>query len=317
MYFPYLRGRQNELIALRELIESDKLSRKIIPIIEPVRLSPTLVSTLNAFVDTEREIAVIFNPLVGAFKKEWYTAEYDPRKSGYKKEFTELYPNEYIIKAVIMSNNKDMETALSNFYEWEVEKTDLLVVNNNRDLLDDYLEMFSVEHPRFTLIPDMTSFRRRTSNSKVLLDDKFKKASRNSDYDAEPEFFSDDHLFYKEEYSGFSDYSIIGEDYQDDGFAPFAVAIHIVYFNDKNELYVQHFLSDSNEDRKDPALKFYEAVSKIASWYENNAEAKATDGLKTLLDHYDYETYPGLGALKKYSLKHHLELIGDYLDGDA
>lgn len=46
MYFPYLRGRQYELIALRELLANNKLGNNVIPIIEPVRLSPTLISTL-------------------------------------------------------------------------------------------------------------------------------------------------------------------------------------------------------------------------------------------------------------------------------
>lgn len=39
MYFPYLRGRQYELIALRELINNDKLSEHVTPIIEPVKVS--------------------------------------------------------------------------------------------------------------------------------------------------------------------------------------------------------------------------------------------------------------------------------------
>ena len=36
MYFPYLRGRQFELIALRDLVDKGVLSDKIIPIIEPL-----------------------------------------------------------------------------------------------------------------------------------------------------------------------------------------------------------------------------------------------------------------------------------------
>ena len=56
MYFPYLRGRQYELIALRELLENNKLSNNVIPIIEPVRLSPTLVSTLEGFKDRGEEV---------------------------------------------------------------------------------------------------------------------------------------------------------------------------------------------------------------------------------------------------------------------
>lgn len=43
MYFPYLRGRQFELIALRELLEGKRISEKVIPIIEPVKPSSTLL----------------------------------------------------------------------------------------------------------------------------------------------------------------------------------------------------------------------------------------------------------------------------------
>lgn len=50
MYFPYLRGRQFELIALRELIENDCINSSIIPIIEPVKPTATLLKTIEAFV---------------------------------------------------------------------------------------------------------------------------------------------------------------------------------------------------------------------------------------------------------------------------
>lgn len=42
MYFPYLRGKQEELLALQELLNNDRLSEKIIPVIEPVKMSSTL-----------------------------------------------------------------------------------------------------------------------------------------------------------------------------------------------------------------------------------------------------------------------------------
>ena len=47
MYFPYLRGRQNELLCLRELLETDRLYDSIIPIIEPVRCSSTFFMTIK------------------------------------------------------------------------------------------------------------------------------------------------------------------------------------------------------------------------------------------------------------------------------
>ncbi len=43
MYFPYLRGRQNELLCLRELLDRNKLSDTIVPVIEPVRCNSTFL----------------------------------------------------------------------------------------------------------------------------------------------------------------------------------------------------------------------------------------------------------------------------------
>lgn len=59
MYFPYLRGRQYELLALRELIGNDKLSDKIIPVIEPVKITSTLLSTIKAFTDNNKNLSLL------------------------------------------------------------------------------------------------------------------------------------------------------------------------------------------------------------------------------------------------------------------
>lgn len=67
MYFPYLRGRQFELLALRELAENSLICKHIIPIIEPVKLSSTLLKTLECFIASNRDVAVIHNPQVGNF----------------------------------------------------------------------------------------------------------------------------------------------------------------------------------------------------------------------------------------------------------
>ena len=70
MYFPYLRGRQFELIALRELVEKDVLSSRIIPIIEPVKLSSTLVKTIETYGVNNKQLAFITNPKVGSFNND-------------------------------------------------------------------------------------------------------------------------------------------------------------------------------------------------------------------------------------------------------
>ena len=70
MYLPYLRGRQNELLCLRELLDAGKLSQKVIPIIEPVKFSSTLFSTLVKFIEMNHPVIVVRNPKVGSFRDE-------------------------------------------------------------------------------------------------------------------------------------------------------------------------------------------------------------------------------------------------------
>ena len=53
MYFPYLRGRQFELIAVRSLLEMNILHDKIIPIIESVKLRSTFFKTFTSFTELQ------------------------------------------------------------------------------------------------------------------------------------------------------------------------------------------------------------------------------------------------------------------------
>lgn len=308
MYFPYVRGRQYELLALRELIVSDLLSPFILPIVEPVKLSSTLSKTMEEFVLKERQVGIVCNPAVGSFNNDMRNIEKDLNK----QRFLSLLNNPLVIKTHIMKQNSE-----KLFSKWEeargVEKKDWIIINNNRDYIEIYQNIFKDTPPKYVLVPD--DFRRKVRKNKILFEDRFEKKDRNSDYQKNnDEFFSEDHLFcYEEGFDGFGDYSIIGQDYLEAGFAPYAVAIHIVYFTTDKTLRVHHFVSDSNDDIQNPAKKFYEAVSKLAKWVEEN-NIFITTGLSLFLEHYRNQTYPGLGSVKKLSLMHHLELVGKYLD---
>lgn len=314
MYFPYVRGRQYELLALRELNENNLLGDYVIPIIEPVKLSPTLIKTMTAFIKDNHPLSVIRNPIVGGFLKDLKAVEENSKEEEYKNNFLNQYNDSVIIKSIVMQKN-----ASSLLRHWDscgVDKSELLVINTEREYLDLYDQLFSGIVPRFVLLPDESAFRRKVRHHKVLLEDKFEKQSRNADYQEQTdEFFSDAHLYFKEDgFIGFSDYSVVGNEYLEAGFAPYAVAIHIVYFAEDMSLRVRHFVSDSNEDINNPALKFYEAVSKLAAWYNSTPHpVKLTLGLEAFLQHYEQQTYPGLGTVKKLSLMHHIELMGKYL----
>jgi len=301
MYFPYFRGRQYELLALKELAKNKLISKSVIPIIEPVKNTSTFTATLQEFQKANLPFSIVFNPAVGELE-------------GNIQQIMKLcnFSNKLMIPSLIIKT--DIPKCLTLLKRQSIMRNNLLIILNNRNYLDIYNSEFSSLSPKFTLFPDERQIRRSVKQGKVLFEDKFVKQPKNASY-PEDEFFSEDHLYFQEEgYSGFGDYSIIGNEYSESGFAPFAVAIHIVYFADDNSLKIRHFISDSNDDISDVAGKFYEAVSKLAVWYRNSQKQHPTVGLETLLNHYSNRTYPGLPTLKKLSIMHHLELVGKFLD---
>ena len=66
MYFPYLRGRQFELIALREYAHQYGTINKVIPIIEPVKKTfNSMKLALPKLMEGNIKFALILNPQVG------------------------------------------------------------------------------------------------------------------------------------------------------------------------------------------------------------------------------------------------------------
>ena len=69
MYFPYLRGKQFELIVLREINEFTRDNSLISPIIEPVKeTNVTLSKSLQCMVRENQNFNLIINPSAGDIK---------------------------------------------------------------------------------------------------------------------------------------------------------------------------------------------------------------------------------------------------------
>ena len=69
-------------------------------------------------------------------------------------------------------------------------------------------------------------------------------------------------------------------------------------------------MSDHNSDNTNIPGKFYEAATKLKTFY---SEIQGTQASSELIAILDASRYPGLGVLKKLSIKNHLELIENYL----
>lgn len=320
MYFPYLRGRQNELLCLRELLDAGKLSSKIIPIIEPVKFSSTLFSTLTKFIEMGHQVIVIRNHEVGSFRKESgdmiknIEKESDEKKKekirktleGYK----EVWNNPQIQKAYLVDDD-----VISMVQEKKLDAKDVVMINIKKGNYRYYEEYGEEIIGKYTVVPKGGDFEDIIEDDIIILEDSYRKAKRNIDYIENPdELFSRNHIVYKKRgFVGFSDFSMVGNDFDESGFAPLAIAIHIMYFGNRDELKIHHFVSESNESISDPARKFEEAMNKLVNW-ENFDIIPKTIGLDNLIECYNIGKFPGLGVIKKYSLMHHIQMMGEYLE---
>lgn len=320
MYFPYLRGRQNELLCLRELLDAGKFSSKVIPIIEPVKFSSTLFSTLIKFIEMGHQVIVIRNPEVGSFRKESgdmiknIEKESDEKKKekirktleGYK----EVWNNPQIQKAYLVDDD-----VISMVREKKLDAKDVVMINIKKGNYRYYEEYGEEIIGKYTVVPKGGDFEDIIEDDIIILEDSYRKAKRNIDYIENPdELFSRNHIVYKKRgFVGFSDFSMVGNDFDESGFAPLAIAIHIMYFGNRDELKIHHFVSESNESISDPARKFEEAMNKLVNW-ENFDIIPKTIGLDNLIECYNIGKFPGLGVIKKYSLMHHIQMMGEYLE---
>ena len=320
MYYPYLRGRQNELLCLRELLENDVIGKKIVPIIEPVRFNSTYISVIKKFVEKHRNLIIIMNPKVGKFKEEYDTSqanifneENEKRKENLKnniEKYMECLNSPYVLRAYLVDNE-----IISKCMEGKINSKDVILINVGKDNVSSYEKYGEELSAKYTVIPNDQYFNGLIKGKTIVLEDGFKKARRNSEYLKEnDQMFSYNHLFFdKSGYDGFSDYSIVGQSFDESGFAPLALAIHIVYFDDSKHLKVHHFVSKSNESINDPARKFQEAMEDTLDWDKSNFLVE-TKGLNSLKDYYFNGKFPGLGVIKKYSIMHHIELMSKFLE---
>ncbi|HEY62232.1 MAG TPA: sce7725 family protein [Anaerolineae bacterium] len=304
MYFPYLRGKQFELIAIRELIENNLIARdRIVPVIEPVKLSSTLKKTFVIAEENTFRLALILNPEVGDVvnKTDDILSEFLPRVQNNSLYFG------YITNKGMVNEIQRLMAANS------INNGQIILVHVKNTFANEYNLAFPEIPPAFNLIPDQRTYGRKIRDNKVLFVDHFIPQKRNSDYANEPdEFFSEDHLYYEEEgFKGFSDYCTIGYKFAESGFRPYAVVIHITYFDDDDNIRIRHFVSDTNEDISDTPRKFYEALEKLIIW--KNHTKIDTYALSIFQKHYDNQTYPGLGSIKKLSIMHHIELVNRFL----
>lgn len=296
MYLPYFRGKQAEIAALKELISVNKLSNKILPIIEPIRFKSDLVKLIKQFQDEKRHMILIHNPQVGDFKSKLSQSE--------EKLFEGWLTQEYIIVGHILNDNSSNE--LAYLKKIGVEEKRIVIIESMKTTTT-----IDIKKYKFCIKSSKTY---QEKHDIIFNEDKFNKQPRNLDYSTNPiEIFSDEHILYaKRKDWGFSDYSIIGKEFIIGGWQPLIVVVHIIYMNCMGALEIRHFTSDINLSRYDINSKVTDVINKVCKW----AESKGVRSM--VLDEFKEYSISGkttnLTILKKLGIKQHLVVVSEYFD---
>ncbi|MGV3600030.1 MAG: sce7725 family protein [Dyadobacter fermentans] len=308
MYLPFLRGKQFELLALRELTTLPLMATKITPIIEPVKKDLKSVETAIRTLSTYGiNVLLIVNPEQGDLKKDYVLIEQSIdrlRKSGLDN----------IVPTYIIGNERDFTFFSADAKSRDYLRTGYALVHLNQISKAAELKAITASSNltyNIIHVNHLIALRRGfPTSSLAILSDPFVKQKRNVDYEeSEDEIFSSDYFYYKSEgFSAFADYLTIGTEYIEGGMLPYAVVIHLTYKDKESEnVRIRHFLSDNNLDTSDTAGKFGEALAKLVEFIDK--EDIHTLASEQFRDYYNRGAYPGLGVIKKLSLMHHIELI--------
>lgn len=301
IYYPYLRGRMYDLLTLKELVENDQLSKKIVPIIEPVRDSKELQQTVEILIKKRQPFSVIANPQV----------------SVYGLNDTKNYPLPKVDNLDFYHPSAILAADFSSEFVKTVDNQQSLLIARDYRLLKAYADSEVLQTVDNVLIPDIARMHRLVPKKAVSLTDPMTFLPHVADYaDLEDEYFEPASWYRQvDDFVGFGDYSMLGHVYFDKGMPSRAIALHVIYVTTDGSLRIHHFVSDSNEKMSGQKEKFFESLHKLVEWSDKNIHGlNLTPALQSLLQYDQQDKFPGLGMIKKLSLMHHFQLMNRLLN---
>lgn len=309
MYYPYFRGKQFELIILRDKAQFIK-DNKIHPIIEPVKNSfGQLTKAVKSLEEAKADFTLIVNPKASSadFNTKQIMDEIICKECDKHCNIGVILQSDSDIRllSILLKEYKDKNFTLIHFGYDNPGEVKRIIENKKNVKTNVFIDGLSGK-----------LYQRNFAGSKrVLIRDGF-RVQRNTDYPPN-EHFSDLHATFRDEgMDGFGDFLIVGDEFSEAGGPAHAVAIHLTYLSKDEDMYLYHFVSDTNGSPLDPAGKFLEALHKmIRKASEENSLIFKSQAFKEYEKLYVTQHYPGLGSVKKLSMLHHIELIAEYLKG--
>lgn len=297
-YYPLLRGRQYDLLALQTVLETKP--KHIFPLIEPVKDSSTLVKTIGLWLKQGIALGWIVNPSVGDYG--FISQKSHPLPPHFFKA-----PNFYTFAHFDPS------------FETLMVKPQGLICQHYHYLKTHFHQLADLQ-PSWVVIPDEARFEalfQGTTYPLISLADPFQAVSDLNDYALKiDEVFTWQHYLgqLKPTQIGFSDYSILGRPYTEYGIPHTNQVLQVIYPANSGALRIHHFLSFDDHKMGHQREKFLDLLQQLRHFVAKHPDRQwYTPALKQLLYRYEIQKNPGFGTTKKLLLAHHLELVDQLL----
>lgn len=305
MYFPLLRGKMNELIALRDLASTIATSGSMLPIIEPVKLNQSTRASFDRYVQANMPFVLVLNPRVGeAIGNVSEIQEQVVRRC--LDEYDNYLPALYVGPSTTSRQLDGIDAAFDNL--------SLVMIYDGLPparILERLIQHTQVAYHVFLDgAISRETIMRFPRERRALISDRYHKV-KNADFPHD-ELFSDKHKnIPNKDYVGFGDYSVVGAEYSEEGGPAYAVTLHHVYFRKQlgGDLHIKHFISDRTDSPVDPSGKYLEALNKLIAALPDLGDFNITPTCDEYHTLHAAERSPGLGYAKRMAIKHHLELM--------
>jgi hypothetical protein len=310
MYFPYLRNRNSEQLAIKSLLSNQKLNNTI-PILATSFIDPRLDVSNRGDVNKYilRKFKIVKDLIL------------------LKKDFILLFDDslshasisiEYIHKFLIQ-NLQLNETIFDSLCTYGVNDYDLNNIETKSFVKDRDIAIFynnePVQYPSFNIKYNILInqnfilvFVSIPIDNKIVITDSFKAQDSNKNYPKFDEFPTYSMKYNKYNLFGFGDYTSLRANFvppRQVDLQYVTVAIHLTFYSELSQnTYIAHYLCEPYEE-----VDFNPRVAGALNKLKDDTERfEETLGLKILLD----TDYTSLGKLKELSVAHHIEFMSKY-----
>ncbi|KJL29550.1 sce7725 family protein [Microbacterium oxydans] len=309
MYFPYLYSRQAELNAVSDVSSNFGSPQRIFPLIEPVEPAAKLISTLTDLKSKAKAAYVIVNPHQGKLSKSAVATAWQSDFAAMLADSAVVYPT---FKETAATTLKDIASFVAAYPGRKIgivlatsklAPGDLAKALSGSDYTVFFLATASSANYLAALGPART----------VDVSDNFRSEARNKDYSGE-EWLGNNHTSWSAAgRRGFSDFTMLPGTYKDGGGPVGAIAIHLTYALG-SDLWIQHFISTTDEQTDPQATKFKEVLGDIQ---RQRAVTPSRFELSPGLSSYETQrasgNYTNLSGNKRQQVSHHIHTVAKHL----